>query len=244
MNKWTNEDYQSILKLNTTPNGNVPTDAEMQDLFRICERTGLSPFLREIMLRFQGGKFQVFIQRDGDRKIAKQNSLFNGHTFDAVYEGDEWELVDGKVNFKPAIKSREKTEKPLFGYCEVHIKGCVIPTVTRAFSSEYNTGYANWKTKPAAMIAKVAEAQALRAAFPDDFSGTWNEAEVFEQVEKAAPKAKSNDLVVLQTLIDEGWLDGTKLFNECKTSSVAGMQPDEVIRAIEIGLARKEQANR
>jgi phage recombination protein Bet len=44
--------------------------------------------------------------------------------------------------------------------------------------SEYNTGKGNWARMPETMIKKVAEAAALRMAFPDDLGGLYESAEM------------------------------------------------------------------
>lgn len=49
--------------------------------------------------------------------------------------------------------------------------------------SEYNTGKGNWAKMPETMIKKVAEAAALRMAFPDDLGGTYIKEEM-DQAER------------------------------------------------------------
>lgn len=44
--------------------------------------------------------------------------------------------------------------------------------------SEYNKGMANWKSKPATMINKVAISQCVRDAFPKDYEGIYSEEEM------------------------------------------------------------------
>lgn len=44
--------------------------------------------------------------------------------------------------------------------------------------TEYNKGMANWKSKPATMINKVAISQCVRDAFPKDYEGVYSEEEM------------------------------------------------------------------
>lgn len=44
--------------------------------------------------------------------------------------------------------------------------------------AEYNSGMANWKSKPATMINKVAVSQCVRDAFPNDYEGVYSEEEL------------------------------------------------------------------
>jgi hypothetical protein len=46
---------------------------------------------------------------------------------------------------------------------------------------EYVQSFGVWKTKPATMIKKVAEAQGLRGAFQELFAGTYEESENWKE---------------------------------------------------------------
>lgn len=72
----------------------------------------------------------------------------------------------------------ELGEKLIGGWCEVYIEGHDEPEYAEVAISEYNQGYALWKTKPATMIRKVAVSQALREAFPSDFNGLYEPEEM------------------------------------------------------------------
>ena len=66
------------------------------------------------------------------------------------------------------------------GWCKVFFKRCgekydVFKEVSLA---EYNKGMANWKSKPATMINKVAVSQCAREAFPSDYEGLYSEEEM------------------------------------------------------------------
>ena len=53
--------------------------------------------------------------------------------------------------------------------------------------NEYNTGKGNWAKMPETMIKKIAEAAALRMAFPDDLGGIYTNEEM-DQAEKDAQR--------------------------------------------------------
>lgn len=75
-------------------------------------------------------------------------------------------------------------EEILGGYAEVYRKDRSHPYRIEVSFEEYagrkNDGSLNrqWSKKPATMIRKVALVQALREAFPDNFSGLYSEEEV------------------------------------------------------------------
>lgn len=58
-------------------------------------------------------------------------------------------------------------------WCEVHRKDWTHPAREEVSLEEYNTGNGPWRKMPETMIKKVAEAAALRMAFPDDLGGIY-----------------------------------------------------------------------
>lgn len=72
------------------------------------------------------------------------------------------------------------TETLIGGWCRVFYvrNGKERESYKEVALSEYNKGMANWKSKPATMINKVAMAQCLRDAFPADFEGVYSEDEL------------------------------------------------------------------
>lgn len=66
------------------------------------------------------------------------------------------------------------------GWCRVHfMRQDVERTAFKEVAlAEYNKGMANWKSKPATMINKVAISQCVREAFPRDYEGVYSEDEM------------------------------------------------------------------
>ena len=71
-------------------------------------------------------------------------------------------------------------EELIGGWCRVYFQrnGENYETYKEVSLAEYNKGMANWKSKPATMINKVAISQAVRDAFPKDFEGIYTEDEM------------------------------------------------------------------
>jgi phage recombination protein Bet len=63
-------------------------------------------------------------------------------------------------------------------FAEVYRKDWVQPAREEVPMNEYNTGKGNWSKMPETMIKKVAEAAALRMAFPDDLGGIYTQEEM------------------------------------------------------------------
>lgn len=83
-------------------------------------------------------------------------------------------------------------ETLLGGWCRVlrELNGREIEEYKEVGLKEYDKGQANWKSKPCTMIEKVAVSQALRAAFPKDFTGLYTAEEMGSETEsmgRAAP---------------------------------------------------------
>lgn len=95
-------------------------------------------------------------------------------------------------------------ERLIGGWCEVYIEGRDEPEYSEVSLSEYNEGYALWKTKPATMIRKVAVSQALREAFPNDFNGLYEPEEMGYETES---KAKDEYLESISNAKDHELID-------------------------------------
>ena len=163
--------------------------SEFQMLIGIGKAARLNPFLREIWaIKYGDSAAQIFIGRDGYRKMALSNPEYDYHQADAIYENDEFVIVDGIPNHKYSLNNRGKL---IGAYCIVKRHNSSRPTYVFCEFKEYSTNQSLWKDpsqkgKPATMIKKVAEAQALRATFPNIFNGTYAEEEkwYFEKEEK------------------------------------------------------------
>ena len=186
------------------------SDSEFQFFVGLGKASRLNPFTREIWaVKYQENQpAQVFIGRDGYRKAAQAHPEYDFHQADAVYENDEYEVVNGEVHHKYKLSNRgkligaycvakrHKSSRPMYVFCEL---------------SEYSTGRSLWNTqtgKPATMIKKVAESQCLRACFQDLLGGTYAEEEEWEEKKTIMPNIgaeQKNELKDLftPTIIDE-----------------------------------------
>lgn len=174
------------------------TELEFQFFVGLGKATGLNPFTREIWAvkygKDKNGKenpAQVFIGRDGYRKAAQSHSDYDFHQADAVYENDEFEVVNGEVKHKYKLGNRGKL---IGAYCISKRHKSSKPHYVFVELEEYSTGQSLWAEptwkensyggkfkvggKPATMIKKVAESQCLRACFQDLLGGTYGEEEM------------------------------------------------------------------
>lgn len=156
------------------------TDDEFALFVTVCSRSGLDPFARQIhaVKRWDAkAKREVMsIQTgiDGYRLVAQRSGQYGGQD-DAVFDEDEggpyprkatvtvYKMIDGTRC--PVTKSARWEE--------------FVQTYKR--SGETKIG-PSWEKMPRLMLAKCAEALALRAAFPQEMSGIYTTEELGDTI--------------------------------------------------------------
>lgn len=154
-----------------------------------AQKTGLDPFARQIYMigrwdwKNKQEKYTIQAGIDGLRVIAERTSRYEGRTpiswcgEDGVWR-DVW---------------LDKNRPPTAARCGVYKQGFREPLVAVAVFSEYvstnkdGAPVALWASKPSHMIGKVAEALALRAAFPHDLSGIYTPEEMDQDTPQGEP---------------------------------------------------------
>lgn len=158
------------------------SDDEFALFLHNCERTGLDPFARQIYCLQRRTKVdnqwvnamvtQVGI--DGFRLIAERTGHYRGQTVPKFYDvaGNEREVwLDTK---KPPVACKVGVYKD--GFSEpLYVVALYDEYVQRKQDGQPN---AMWNGKPTVMLAKCAEAMALRKAFPQELSGLYTEEEI------------------------------------------------------------------
>lgn len=122
----------------------------------MCNRLALDPGRKHIYGIIRGGKLSIEVAIDGFRYIADRTDRYSPGNEDPIYDKNG-KLIGAKVWVKKLVKNYMSEF-----YCI-------------AFFDEYkpkNNDFM-WIEKPFAMIAKCAEARALRKAFPNEFCGIY-----------------------------------------------------------------------
>ena len=149
--------------------------ADLAMFFHVCKRTGLDPFARQIYMIERQGKQTIQTGIDGFRLIARRATDAARSTLG--YEDTQWCGEDGQ--WRDVWLSKEP---PAAARATVIRDGQRYPAI--ALWTEYVAVKRNgeitqmWATKPALMLAKCAEALALRKAFPQDLSGLYTSDEM------------------------------------------------------------------
>ena len=153
-------------------NGQV-TDQEVVMFLSLCKFQHLNPFLREAyLIKYGTSPATVVVGKDVLLKRAMRSEKFGGLSAGVIVVNANNEVEERKGTFVL------EGENLVGGWAKVIIKGYDIPFYSSVSMKEYSTGKSNWLTKPATMIRKVAMAQALREAFPEEMSNLYEQEEM------------------------------------------------------------------
>lgn len=161
----TDKDIKTLEQAGIIPAGTPP--AQVSVFASICKERNLSPFSKEIYLVGYSGKYSVIVGINGFRKIASESREHAG-TDDVIFD-----LQPGGA-FKTAAELKAAKANPTTATCTVYriVSGVRCPfTHTVVFSEFASARNPKWNEMPFQMIAKVAEAFALRKGFSDRLTG-------------------------------------------------------------------------
>lgn len=171
--------WESKLDLIKRTVANGATNDELDLFLYHARRAGLDPLARQIYFVKRKGRGTIQVGIDGLRLIADRTGIYAGND-DAIFETGEGEKYPQKATVTV--------------YKMVQGQRCAFSATARW--SEYYPGDEQgfqWRKMPHVMLAKCAEALALRKAFPMEMSGLFVHEEM-EQADLPAPapsKAKA-----------------------------------------------------
>jgi phage recombination protein Bet len=216
------------------------TENEFKAFVGLGKATGLNPFLREIWCVKYGDSSpaSIFIGRDGYRRSAQSNPNYDYHYAEAVYSNDDfhYNFKLGEVTHKQNLKDRGQL---IGAYCIVAKKNSSKPIYVFVEFKEYNSGKSNWASKPATMIKKVAEAQALRMAFQELFAGSYapeeldREREIDITAEANAEKSQDQQKQFEGKPLSQTFLMDEEVFQTC-INAINSAEDMESLRTVRL----------
>ena len=218
------------------------TDQELVFFMNTCKMQKLNPLAsgEVYCIKFGSDPAQMVIGKDAYLRRAFSNP-------DYLYKEDGITVQRGDQIVQKEGCCLYPGEKLIGGWCKVHFmrNGKERTAFKEVSLDEYNKGQANWKTKPATMIAKVATSQCVRDAFPKDYEGLYSEDEMvasgaipanFREVENPPVDENSNETEIVDADPIISQEQRKAFFKAARTQF--GEEGDAVVKSIiaELGL--------
>ena len=165
--------------LDLIQNQNKLSNDDLRNFAIQCKRTGLDPVTRQIYAIPNNGKLTIMASIDGLRLIAERSGAYEGQT-KPEWCGEDGRWTDIWLSNEPPKAARigvykTKFREALYGVALFN------EYVGRHLHDDLKYGKFKkgdftfmWAKMPALMIVKVAEALALRKAFPNEMSGLYS----------------------------------------------------------------------
>lgn len=200
--KWT-DDQKALLDaagLVVRKKGKEPVPAPRSTVVAFlahCRRTGLDPIARQIYAIERGGKWGIQVSIDGFRLVAERSRQYGGQvpvqwTADGETWVDVWVKNEPPAAARVGVIRRDFTEV-LYAVARFEAYAVYDEEWAGEYPNRRKTGKKTlsdmWARMHAEQIAKVAEALALRKAFPMELSGLYTDEEMDQA--NSAPSAPS-----------------------------------------------------
>lgn len=168
---WTDKQAAALSQLGVAQASN----ADLAVFFHQVTRTGLDPFAKQIYMIERDGRQTIQTGIDGYRLIARRAADDRGETLgydDTRWCGTDGEWVDAWLSANPPAAAKVIVRRDGHPFDAVAVFG--------EYAARKRNGDLTrmWQTKPALMLAKCAEALALRKAFPQELSGIYTSDEM------------------------------------------------------------------
>lgn len=169
------------MKLITDTVAKGATKEELQLFLYRCKSLGFDPLKSGQIhfVKYGSGPGTIVVGIDGFRTRAHRSGKLSG--------------------IKRGVLRDEKS-KCIGAWAEVYRTDWQHPARVEVSLSEYSSGKGPWQKMPESMIQKVAEAAALRMAFPDDLGGIYAE----EEMDQAKPVVGTSRIVAEQPGAEDG----------------------------------------
>jgi phage recombination protein Bet len=155
--------------------GTYVSDEDAMTIIARCKARGVNPLAGDAYVIVRAGHATLQVSKDYYLRVAAAQP-----TYDGMEAGIVVAKADGTLERRVGalVSSNPKVEKLVGGWAVVHDSKRSHPSEAVVSLAEYDQKQSLWRTKPATMIRKVAMVQALREAYPNAFTGIYDEAEM------------------------------------------------------------------
>lgn len=169
-------DLQFVKKYLVRGRAELVSDQELVFFMNTCRQQKLNPTV-------QGEVYLIKYSKDDPAQMVVGKDAYLRRAFDHpdyLYKNDGITVKRGDQIVQKEGCCLYPGEELVGGWCRVFFerRGKERSTFKEVNFAEYNKGMANWKSKPATMINKVAISQCVRDAFPKDYEGLYSEEEM------------------------------------------------------------------
>lgn len=185
-------------------NQNV-TDEELLFFAANCKAHRIDPTIKEAyLIKYGDAPAQMVVGKDYYSRVADRNPNYDGCECGITV------LVNGNIERREGSMFSENQEQLIGGWCRVWRKDRSHPFYDEVSFAEYSTGKSMWKMpsqggKPGTQIRKVAYVHAHREAFPEEFSGLYDSAEMGVEVPSGQqPEVVQAEVIEAETLQERG----------------------------------------
>ena len=160
-----------------TKSGHLPPDNEVIKFMMICRQRALNPWVGDAYLlgyetKNWGDKWSIVVAIQALLKRAEINAAFDGIESGVVVVREDGEIIERQGDLYL------RGEELVGGWAKVYRKDRGRPFYQRLKLGTYIRETQIWKSDPAGMICKDAEAASLRQAFPSEVGSLYLEGEL------------------------------------------------------------------
>lgn len=155
------------------------TNVEMKLFVELCTAHRFDPFIREVhLIKYGTQPASIVIGKGVWLKRAMRNPRYRGHQAGLTFLG-----VDGRIHRREGSMPING-ETLIGGWAKVYLDGYSVPIYDEVSFEEYKGTKKDgsltrqWAKMPGTMIRKCALVHVLREAFPDEFGGCYDAAEM------------------------------------------------------------------
>lgn len=153
------------------------TTTEIAMFLALCINQNLNPFIKDVyLIKYGNSPAQMIVAKDTFIKRADSLPNYQGFEAGIMVEKDNGDIEKREGSF------RLSNEVLVGGWATIYRKDR-RPHHNTVGMIEYDKKKSTWLAMPGTMIRKVALVQAFREAYPQDFQGMYDQAEMGEITE-------------------------------------------------------------